>query len=85
MDKSEIARKASALPDQFATRLPQESTSRLRLMSEGGEYGELVIELTTTLAQTRTLVSGQELRELRALLEATDMPTEPADQLVISD
>jgi hypothetical protein len=54
-------------------------------MSEGGEYGELVIELTATLSQTRILVSGHELRELRALLEATGILTEPADHLVISD
>jgi hypothetical protein len=81
----EIARRANALVDQFANRLPEETLAGLGLMSEGGEYGELVIELAATLAKARTLVSRQEQRELRALLEATEMPTEPVDRLVIND
>jgi hypothetical protein len=52
-------------------------------MEEGGEFGELVIELTATLANTGVSVSATE-QELRALMEATHMPATPVDQLEIS-
>jgi hypothetical protein len=84
MDDHEIARRASALPDLFASRLPAETLEGLRLMDEGGEYGELAIELTATLAKTKATVSVAEQRELRALLEAMNMPTDPADQLEVA-
>lgn len=83
MNAAEIARRASALPDQFADRLPENALAGLRLMDEGGEYGELAIELTATLAATRAPVTPAEQRELRALLEATGMPTQPVDQLAL--
>jgi hypothetical protein len=83
MDEHEIARRASALPDQFATRLPEDALTGLRLMDEGGEYGELAIELTATLAETGATASAAEQRELRALLEAAGMPTEPVEQLAV--
>jgi hypothetical protein len=83
MDEHEIARRASALPDLFATRLPEDDLTGLRLMDEGGEYGELAIELTATLAEIGAIVSAAEQRELRALLEATGMPTELVDQLAV--
>jgi hypothetical protein len=85
MNAQEIARRASALPDQFATRLPADTLAGLRLMNEGGEYSELAIELTATLAKTRTTVSAAEQRELRVLLEATGMPTHLLEQLAVRD
>src|SRR5260221_1465191 len=75
MNPYEIARRASALPEQFATRLPEKTLAWLRLMEEGGEYGELAIELTATLVNTGATVSGAERRELPALLEATGIST----------
>lgn len=84
MNAHEMARRASALPDQFATRLPANTLAWLRLMEEGGEYGELAIELTATLVKTGAKVSAAELRELRALLEATGMPTHLLEQLAVS-
>ena len=75
MNWTEIGRRANALLDRLSNRLPEGTLSGLGLMSEGGEYGELVIELTATLAKTRTVVTRQELQELQALLEATGMPT----------
>jgi hypothetical protein len=83
MDAYEIARRASALPGLFASRVPAETLEGLRLMEEGGEYGELTAELAATLATTRTVVSPAEQRELRELLAATDMPTSAADQLEV--
>jgi hypothetical protein len=83
MDAHEIARRAGALPDLFAGRVTAETLEGLRLMEEGGEYGELTAELAATLAATRTVVTQAEQRELRELLAATDMPTSPADQLQV--
>ena len=85
MNAHELARRASALPDQFATRLPEDTLAGLRLMTEGGEYGELAIELTATLVKTGATVSAAERRELRALLEATGMPTHLLEQLAVGD
>ena len=85
MDEYEIARRASALPDQFATRLPAGKLAGLKAMERGGEYGELAIELAATLAKNGTKVSSAEQRELRALLEATGMPTRPVDELAVQD
>lgn len=81
MDAHEIARRASELPGRFATRVPPETLEGLRLMEEGGEYGELTIELAATLAQAHAVVTAAEQRELRDILAATDMPTGLADQL----
>ena len=39
MNEHEIARRASALPDQFAARLPEATLAVLRLIDEGGECG----------------------------------------------
>jgi hypothetical protein len=83
MNANEMARRASALPDQFAPRLPADTLEGLRLMEEGGEYGELAIELAATLVKTGAAVSAAELRELRTLLEATGMPTHLLEQLAV--
>jgi hypothetical protein len=83
MDAQEIARRASELPGRFATRVPPETLDGLQLMGEGGEYGELALELAATLARTQATVTAAEQQELRALLEATHMSTGPADHLAV--
>jgi hypothetical protein len=83
MDAAEIARRASVLPDQFAARLPAQTLAGLRLMAEGGEFGELTIELAATLAKTGATVTAAEQRELHSLLTASGLPTLPADQLTV--
>jgi hypothetical protein len=50
-------------------------------MRGGGEYGELTIELAASLAAHKTPVTAVERDELRALLEAMRMPTDPIGQL----
>lgn len=85
MDEYEVAQRASALPDRFATRLPAQTLARVRLIEQGGEHGELTIEITAALAKNGAEVSAAEQRELRALLEATGMPAGPADQLNVAD
>jgi hypothetical protein len=44
-----------------------------------------VIELTATLVKTGATVSAAELRELRALLESTGMPTYLLEQMAVCD
>ena len=84
MDEYEIARRASKLPDQFASRLAPEKLEGLRLMDMGGEYGELTVELAATLAATATPVSAAERDELQLLLEVMDMPTERLEGLIVA-
>jgi hypothetical protein len=81
MDKYEIARRASTLPHRFADRIPRDTLETIELMDGGGEYGELTIELTASLAAHKTPVTPDERDELRALLEAMNMPTEPVERL----
>jgi hypothetical protein len=81
VDSSEVARRASVLPVRFADRVPPDTLDSLRLMDEGGEYGELTIELAASLAAHNTPVTAAERDELLALLEATDMPTDPIAKL----
>jgi hypothetical protein len=83
MDAHEIARRVDALPDLFATRVPEHTMTSLRQMRGGGEHGELVIELTASLANSGARVSPAEQEELRALLEATDMPTHLLGRLAV--
>jgi len=85
MNTHEIARRASALPDQFATRLSEDTLAGLRLMEEGGEFVELAIELAATLVKAGATVSAAEQRELRGLLEATGMPTHLLEQLAAGE
>jgi hypothetical protein len=81
MDEYEIARRVSSLPQQFADRVPQNTLDILKLMDGGGEYGELAIELAASLAAHQTPITPEERDELRALLEAMHMPTDPIGQL----
>jgi hypothetical protein len=83
MDEYEIARRASDLPQKFADRIPKETLEIIGLMDGGGEYGELTTELVASLAAHKTPVTAEERDELRALLEAMDMSTEPIEQLNI--
>jgi hypothetical protein len=50
-------------------------------MRGGGEYGELTIELTASLAANNAPVTAAERDELRMLLEAMSMPTDPVEKL----
>jgi hypothetical protein len=81
MDEHEIARRASALPSRFADRVPPHTLESLELMEEGGEYGELAIELTASLAATHAPVTPEERDELAALLEAMSIPDGPIEEL----
>jgi hypothetical protein len=81
MDRYEVARRASALTVRFADRVPPDTLESIQLMDEGGEYGELTIELAASLAADNAPVTAAERDELLALLEAMDMPTDPIGKL----
>jgi hypothetical protein len=81
MDQNEIARRASSLPARFADRIPARTLEIIRLTDGGGEYGELTIELAASLAAQHAPVTAAERDELRALLEAMRMPTDPIAKL----
>ncbi len=81
MDEHEIARRASKLPARFADRIPPQTLEIIELMNDGGEYGELTIELAASLAAHNTPVTAAERDELLALLEAMEMPTDPIGKL----
>jgi hypothetical protein len=81
MDENEIARRASGLPQRFADRIPARTLEIIELMNGGGEYGELAVELAAALAVHQVPVTAAERDELRALLEAMDMPTDPIAEL----
>lgn len=81
MDEHEIARRASKLPGSFGDRIPPQTLEIVELMDEGGEYGELTIELAASLAAHHAPVTAAERDELLALLEAMEMPTDPIGRL----
>jgi hypothetical protein len=81
MDENEIALRASGLPQRFADRIPARTLEIIKLMDGGGEYGELTVELASSLAAHHAPVTAAERDELLALLQAMGMPTDPIAEL----
>lgn len=81
MTETEIIEQAEALPERFADRVTESTLWSIKRMRGGGEYGELTIELAASLAAHKTPVTAEERDELRALLEAMHMPTDPIEEL----
>jgi hypothetical protein len=81
VNENDIANRISALPDRFADRLDGDGLADVRDAARAGEWGEAVDILLAGLNQTGTTVTVGEQSELRSLLEAMGMPTEPVDAL----
>jgi len=81
MTEDEIIERAETLPDRFADRVSESTLWSIKRMRGGGEYGELTIELAASLAAQHSPVTAAERDELRALLEAMSMPTDPIKKL----
>jgi hypothetical protein len=81
MTETEIIERAETLPERFADRVTESTLWSIKRMRGGGEYGELTIELAASLAAHNTPVTPEERDELRALLVAMNMPTDPIEQL----
>jgi hypothetical protein len=81
MTEAEVIERAETLPERFADRVSEGTLWSIKRMRGGGEYGELTIELAASLAAHKTPVTPDERDELRALLEAMNMPTDPIERL----
>jgi hypothetical protein len=81
MTEAEVIERAETLPERFADRVSESTLWSIKRMRGGGEYGELTIELAASLAAHNTPVTPDERDELRALLEAMNMPTDPVERL----
>jgi hypothetical protein len=85
MDDNEVARRASRLPTRFADRVPAQTLDIIGLMSAGGEYGELTMELVASLAAHQAPVTAAERDELRGLLDAMSLPSDAVSELHVRD
>ena len=81
MTEAEVIERAESVPERFADRVSKSTLWSIKRMRGGGEYGELTIELAASLAAHKVPVTPDERDELRALLEAMNMPTGPIEQL----
>jgi hypothetical protein len=81
MTEDEIIDRAEPLPERFADRLTDSALWSVKHMRGGGEYGLMTIEIAASLAAHNKPVSPEERDELRTLLEAMGMPTDPIGQL----
>jgi hypothetical protein len=81
MTEGEISAIAETLPERYADRVTADTLWSIKRFRGGGEYGELTIELAASLAAHQAPVTAAERDELRALLEAMDMPTDPIAKL----
>jgi len=60
MDEAELAARTARLPDTFADRLPRDALRALRIMADGGEWGEMLDLLLAVLSQAGTAVTAAE-------------------------
>ncbi|MFY9928600.1 MAG: hypothetical protein WAK82_11410 [Streptosporangiaceae bacterium] len=81
MTETDIIMRARTLPDRYAERVTKDTLWSIKSMADGGEYGEMTIELAASLAAHHTPVTAAERDELLTLLEAMQMPTDPIAQL----
>jgi hypothetical protein len=81
MDEPELAARTSRLPDTFADRLPLDVLEALRLMAEGGEWGEMLDLLLAVLSQADAAVTVAEGDELRQVLAGWRLPVAKVDEL----
>lgn len=85
MDRSELSRRAKALPDRFADRLDPTGLRHVREDLGAGEWAEGLDNLIAGLANLNAPVTPEERDELAALLEAINLPTDPLSALTVHD
>ena len=85
MDRSELARRAKALPDRFADRLDPTAFRHVREDLGAGEWAEGIDNLITSLADTRSPVTADERDELAALLDVIRIPASQLEALNVQD
>ena len=85
MDDYEIARRMTAIPEQFADRIDERSLATLTEFTQVGEWGEALDLVVACLAQDAQTITSTERDELRTLAEAMQIPTDEISQLHIRD
>ena len=85
MDRSELSRRAKALPDRFADRLDPTALRHVREDLGAGEWAEGLDNLTAALVNDHAPVTTDERNELAALLNAIRYPTDRLDALPLHD
>lgn len=85
MDRSELSRRAKALPDRFADRLDPTGLRHVHEDLGSGEWGEGLDNLLAGLANAAAPITREEHQELTELLAAIGMTTERLDALTIAD
>lgn len=81
MNEDDIMRHVNALPDRFADRLGLNGLDDVRDAARAGEWGEAVDILLAGLIKSHVTVTADERDELRSLLMAMGMATDPVDRL----
>jgi thioredoxin-like negative regulator of GroEL len=81
MDENEIAKRVAAIPGQFADRLGPRDLANVQEYARVGEWGEALDLLLACLRHDDQAITAAERDELRDLLEAMGMPTDPIAQL----
>jgi hypothetical protein len=83
VNQDDIMRQVNALPDRFADRLAFSGLDDVRDAARAGEWGEAVDILLAGLIKGHVTVTADERDELRSLLTAMGMATEPIDRLSV--
>lgn len=78
----ELAKVMRRLPARYADRLPVRALERITGAAAAGQWETAVDRLIRALRSRAETVTPDERDELRALLEAMDMPGERADTLL---
>ncbi|HEY3681403.1 MAG TPA: hypothetical protein VGL93_00100 [Streptosporangiaceae bacterium] len=81
MDRSELSRRAKALPERFADRLDAVGLRQVREDLGAGEWGEGLDNLLAGLGTAGAAITRDERRELGELLEAVGMHGDRLDVL----
>lgn len=85
MNQDDIMRHVNALPGRFADRLDFSGLDDVRDAARAGEWGEAVDILLAGLITSHVTVTADERDELRTLLTAMGMATDPIDRLSVGN
>jgi hypothetical protein len=81
-EQRELAEAMRRLPGRFADRLSPRTVEQVRGAAAAGRWEQAVDELIIALHARAEAVTDQEREQLRAVLEALEMPGERADALL---
>lgn len=81
MEHRELAQIMRRLPGRYADRLPKRTVNQIRTAAAAGRWERAVEMLITWLRRQAAPVTAPERDELRAVLEAMNMPSDLVDAL----